>query len=319
MPTDTRELRRTITAQRRELTLDIAGRSLHLTNLDKVFWPQPGWRKADLINYYIGVSPYILPHLRRRPLVMVRYPDGIAGESWFHKDVPGGAPNWIQTIRVRHEAEKRDVHYVVCDDVATLVWLAQMGTIEIHTWSTTVDDVTRPDLAVFDVDPQTGIFADAVDGARMICDLLDELRLKRYLKTTGKRGIHVFVPLNPGGLHAEVRDFVHQAVLLLDRRCPGQFALSYLKAQRKGRIFVDYAQNSFGKTNVAPYSLRATPDATASTPVRRSDLARVDPHAYRLDNLGRRLARSGDLWAGLHDGVTVTVSEARRRLEALSG
>lgn len=318
MTTDTRKLRRTITAKQRELTLDIAGRSLHLTNLDKVFWPGPGWRKADLINYYIGVSAYILPHLRRRPLVMVRYPDGITGESWFHKDVPDGAPGWIETIRVRHEAEQRDVRYIVCDDLATLVWLAQMGTIEIHTWSATVDDVTKADLAVFDVDPQTGEFTDAADGARMVCDLLDELRLKYHLKTTGKRGVHVFVPLRPEGRHDEVRDFVHLAVLLLDRRSPGQLALSYLKAQRKGRVFIDYAQNAFGKTNVAPYSLRATPDATASTPVRRRDLARVDPHDYRLDNLARRLARIGDPWKGLHEGATVTIAEARRRLEALS-
>jgi len=297
--------------------LDIDGREVHLTNLDKIFWPDAGWRKADLISYYIGISPHILPHLRRRPLVMVRYPDGISGESWFHKDLPAGAPEWVQTIRVWHHAEKKEVHYVVCDDLPTLTWLAQMGTIEIHTWTACIDDVKKADLAVFDIDPQTGEFADAVDGARMVCDLLDELDLKYYLKTTGKRGIHVFSPLRPDGPHSEVRDVVHEAVLLLERRHPDTFALSYVKSKRQGRLFIDYAQNSFGKTNITPYSLRATRDATVSTPIRRSELTRTDPHAFRLDNIGRRLSRTGDLWEHLGRSGEVTIAEARRRLRAL--
>jgi bifunctional non-homologous end joining protein LigD len=317
--TDINRLRRAINAEQKEIVLDIDGRSLHLSHLDKIFWPERGWRKADLIDYYIAVSRYILPHLRHRPLVMVRYPDGIHGESWFHKDVPLGAPDWVRTISVEHDTPKvHTVKYVVCDDLATLVWLAQMGTIEIHAWSATVDDVTRADVAVFDLDPQTDQFSDAAEGARIVCDLLDELKLACYLKTTGKRGIHVFVPLKREGIHAEVRDFAHQAILLLERRNPGLLALSYSKSKRKGRLFIDYAQNSFGKTNVAPYSLRATPDATASTPIRRGDLKRINPHDYRLDNLPRRLARSADLWKDLHDGTTVTVAEARTRLDALA-
>jgi len=316
--TDIKELRRAIKAGQKEITVEIDGRGVHLSHLDKVFWPERGWRKADLIDYYIAVSEYVLPHLRRRPLVMVRYPDGIHGESWFHKDVPLGAPEWVKAVGIEHDTPKtHTIKYVVCDDLATLVWLAQMGTIEIHAWSATVDDVTRADFAVFDIDPQTDEFSDAVDGARIVCDLLDELKLPCYLKTTGKRGIHVFVPLKPEGLHAEVRDFAHQAILLLDQRNPGLLALSYSKSKRKGRLFIDYAQNSFGKTNVAPYSLRATRDATASTPIRRASIKRVDPHDYRLDTLPRRLARGIDLWKSIHDGAGVTVAEARKRLDAL--
>jgi bifunctional non-homologous end joining protein LigD len=312
--TDIQALRRAVKAAEKELTLEVEGREVHLTNLGKIFWPEAGWRKGDLISYYVGVSPYILPHLKRRPLVMVRYPDGISGESWFHKDLPGGAPKWVQTIRVWHHAEKKDVHYVVCDDLPTLIWLAQMGTIEIHTWSATIDDVKKADVAVFDIDPQTGEFADAVDGARMVCDLLDELDLEYYVKTTGKRGIHVFLPLKPKDPHSDVRDFVHEAILLLDRRHPDTFALSYVKSKRKGRLFVDYAQNSFGKTNITPYSLRATPDATVSTPIQ---LGRVDPHDYRLDTVVRRLGRTGDLWKDIREATAVTIGEARQRLRAL--
>jgi len=314
-----RETQRELNMGRKETTLEVEGRKVHVTNLDKVFWPERGWTKGDMIKYYLEVSPYILPHLRHRPLVMVRYPDGIAGESWFHKDVPGGAPDWVETIAVKHEdAKAHTVNYVVCNDLATLVWLAQMAAIEIHVWSATVEDVHKADVAVFDVDPQTDRFADAVDGAAMVCGLLDELRLKSYVKTTGKRGIHVFVPLKPTAQHAEVRDFAHEAVMLLDRRHPGAFALSYVKAKRAGRVFIDYAQNSFGKTNIAPYSLRATKDATASAPIRRNYLKRTQPTDYRLDTLPRRVARMGDLWHGLHDGVTDIVAEARRRLAALA-
>jgi len=319
MSSDIKALRRAIKQGRPELTLEVDGREVHLTNLNKLFWPKTGWSKGDLIDYYVSVSPYILPHLRGRPLVMVRYPDGISGESWFHKDVPGGAPKWVRTIRVRHEgAPAHDVDYVVCDNLATLVWLAQMATIEIHTWSATVDDVTKADLAVFDIDPQTGEFADAVAGAQMVCGLLEELRLPCWLKTTGKRGVHLVVPLKPEGAHAQVREFVHEAIRLLDRRSPGAISLSYSKPKRKGRIFIDYAQNSFGKTNVAPYSLRATPQATVSTPVRRRYLNRVNPKDYRLDNVARRLRQTGDLWQELREKATVAVSEAQERLSKLS-
>jgi bifunctional non-homologous end joining protein LigD len=314
-----RETQRELNAERKETTLEIEGRRVHVTNLGKVFWPEHGWTKGDMISYYVAVSPYLLPHLRNRPLVMVRYPDGIGGESWFHKDVPGGAPDWVETIAVEHhEAKAHTVNYVICNDLATLVWLAQMATIEIHTWSAATQDVRKADVAVFDVDPQTDRFEDAVWGAEMICGLMDELKLKCYVKTTGKRGIHVFAPLKPMVEHSEVRDFAHEVVMLLDRRHPGEFALSYSKAKRVGRVFVDYAQNSFGKTNIAPYSLRATKRATVSTPIRRSYLRRTRPTDYRLDTVPRRLARAGDLWRGLHEDAMDTVAEARQRLAALA-
>ncbi|UCH33749.1 MAG: non-homologous end-joining DNA ligase, partial [Armatimonadota bacterium] len=312
------QLRRALRAAEKETTVEVDGREVHVNHLDKVLWPERGWTKADLIEYYIKVSPYILPHLRNRPLVMVRYPDGIEGEHWFQKDAPAGAPEWIRTIHVTHEAESREIRYVVCNDLAALVWLAQMATVEIHTWSASVADVTKADLAVFDIDPQTGKFEDAADGARMVGDLLDELGIKHHLKTTGKRGAHVFVPVRPDETHAAARDFVHDAVKLLDRRHPGVIALSYSKSRRTGRIFVDYAQNSFGKTNVAPYSLRASADGTVSTPLRRDELSRADPRDYRLDNITRRLARTGDLWGNLRRDAEIGIGEAHDRLRKLS-
>jgi len=314
------ELRRKLKAAEREVALEIDGRKLHLTNLDKVFWPQPGLRKADLIDYYIGVSRYLLPHLRNRPLVMVRYPDGIEGEHWFHKDAPEHTPEWVRTKGIEQEShgQARALRYIVCDDLATLVWLAQLAAIEIHTWSATADDPDRADRAVFDIDPQTDAFADAVEGARAVCDLLDELDLAYYLKTTGKRGIHVFAPLTPEREHREVREFVHDAVREIDRREPGLLALSYSKAKRKGRCFIDYAQNAFGKTNVAPYSLRGTVSATAATPFRREHLGRVAPGDYRLDNMLRRLAQTGDLWQGLPSPAKISVAQAHARLRSLA-
>ena len=218
------QLRRQIKAAGPEVALDIDGRALHLTNLDKVLWPpldrarggpepvarpQADLRKRDLIDYYLAMSPYLLGHLRDRPLVMVRYPDGIEGEHWFHKDAPEHTPEWVRLRPIEQHgrsvlrpSEPRTLRYVVCDDLATLVWLAQLAAIEIHTWSAAANDPARADRAVFDIDPQTDEFADAVAGAQAVCELLDEIELPYYLKTTGKRGIHIFVPLPPQQEHA---------------------------------------------------------------------------------------------------------------------
>ncbi len=317
-------LRKQLEAADREVVLDIDGRALHLTNLDKVFWPQAGLRKRDLIDYYLAVSPYLLGHLRDRPLVMVRYPDGIEGEHWFHKDAPEHTPEWVRLRPIEQHGrsmlrpgEPRTLRYVVCDDLATLVWLAQLAAIEIHTWSAAANNPARADRAVFDIDPQTDEFADAVAGAQAVCELLDEIELTYYLKTTGKRGIHIFAPLPPQQEHAAARDFVHDAVTLIAHRQPGLLALSYSKAKRAGRCFIDYAQNAFGKTNVAPYSLRATRAATVSAPFRRDDLTRVAPGDYRLDNMLRRLARTGDLWHDLEAAASVPLAQAHQRLRAL--
>lgn len=280
--------------------IDIDGRAVQIGNPDKVLFPDDGVTKQDLADYYRQIAPVMLPHLRSRPVTMHRFPDGIDGSDFYQKDAPGYFPEWIRTVVVSKEGGQ--VRHVVCDDVATLVYLADQACITPHVWLSTVDDLDRPDRMVFDLDPPDGGTADAVrSAARATKDLLDELGLASRIMTTGSAGFHVVVPLDGSAGFDDVRDYAHRCADLLAERHPDDLTVEQRIADRRGRVFVDYLRNSRGQTTVAPYSVRARSGAPVATPIDWEEVGRTDPRTYTMGNILRRLGQKPDPWAD--DGI----------------
>lgn len=277
------------------VVVSVDGRELELTNLDKVFWPETGYTKGDLIRYYWAVAPYILPHLAGRPLNLTRFPDGVGGKHFYQKDIPPTAPSWVRTFAVSHS--DRTVNYCLADSRATLVWLAQWGTIELHPWLSRVDKLGNPDFAVFDFDPSPPAgFREAVELALAVRRLLAEFGLRVYAKTSGATGVHVYLPIVRRYSYKEVQSFVGRVADLVHRALPGRTTRERTVARRRG-VYIDHLQNLEGKTLVAPYSLRPRPGAPVSTPVGWDELTKIAPETFDLRTVPARLARLGDLFA----------------------
>lgn len=269
------------------------------SNLDKVLFPKLKVSKAQFIEYYIKMAPLMLPFLKDRPIVLTRYPDGVGGEGFYAKNAPEGMPDWVKTVRLYSPSVRRNVNYIVCNDLDTLIWLANLAAIEIHIPLSRLDDREKPDFAFFDVDPEPPCtFADAREVALLVKETLDELGLKAYLKTSGKKGLHILVPVKWEYSFRETRDFVHAVGIYLMKK--SDIVVSeFTDTKKPGRVFVDYTQNSHGRTLVAPYSLRATDEATVSTPLEWSDLKKnIKPADFNIISVtGRRK----DLWRDLFD------------------
>lgn len=305
----------------------IGNRSVPLSNPDKELFPEDGITKAELVDYYRTVSRVILPHLRDRPLVMERYPDGYRGRSFYHKDVPDYFPDWVH----RHEVPKEDGSLTMasCDDVATLAYLANQACITLHPWLSRTDRLNCPDRVVFDLDPPDhsgGRGGQAAgDGfevvrraARQLGDLLTELGLRPALMTTGSRGLHLVVLLNRRTDFDTARAFARRVADLLAARHPDALTTQARKDQRHGRLYLDTQRNAYAQTSVAPYAVRARPHAPVATPLDWAELDDPDLHAQRwtLRTLPERLDAQGDAWKGL-SRCRRSLDGARRRLDDL--
>ena len=265
-----------------------------LTNLDKVFWPDDGYTKGDLLAYYRAAARWILPYLRERPLTLTRYPDGIAGKSFFQKDAPEWTPEWVRTERVYSEDAGRDIDYFVVDDAEALSYVVNLGAIPLHVTASRIGDMARPDWAVLDLDPKEAPFAHVVRIALRLRDLCRRAGLPSYPKTTGQRGLHVLVPLGRQLTHAQAR----QLAVILSRRVADEMpeiaTLARSLAARGGRVYLDCLQNGQGKTVVAPYSVRPQPGATVSTPLAWDEVKPgLDPARFTIETVLRRMRRLG--------------------------
>jgi bifunctional non-homologous end joining protein LigD len=240
---------------------------VEFTNLNKTLYPKPNITKAQVIEYYIKIAPKMLGYLAKRPLVLTRFPDGIDHEGFYEKDAPRGTPSWVKTVKIYSETVKRDVNYVLCNDLDTLIWIANLAAIEIHTPLSKADSRETPDFAFFDVDPEPpATFQDATTVALLLKEKFDTLGLESYVKTSGKKGLHLLIPIVPEYAFRETRRFVHKIGQQLAKE--HDLVVSELSETKKpGKVLVDYLQNSHGRTMVSPYSLRATPEATVSTPL----------------------------------------------------
>jgi bifunctional non-homologous end joining protein LigD len=296
---------------------------VRLTNLDKVFWPAEGYTKGDLIGYYDAIAPWFLPYLRDRPIVLTRYPDGIAGKSFFQKDAPEFAPDWIRTERVYSKDTDRDIDYFVVDDAEMLRYVANMGTIPIHAWSARVPALERPDWLVLDLDPKGAPFTDVVRVAQAVHRLLDDLELPSHVKTSGATGLHVLVPLGARYTHEQARTLARLLAMLVVQAVPDIATVARPLAARGGKVYVDFGQNGHGQTIVAPFSVRPLPGAPVSCPLDWGEVtARLDPARFTIRTVPRRFARRPDpLLPVLGPGIEITAAiermEKRLRPSAL--
>jgi len=281
--------------------LKVDGREVRLTNLRKLFWPELGITKGALIQYYADVAPVLLPHIRDRAMVMRRYPNGAAGASFFMKEAPSPRPPWVRICAIDH-GDGKVVNFPVIDDRPSLLWLINLGCIDLNQWYARCDDVHRPDYLHFDLDPGEGAtFDQASECGLIVRDALATLGMKPYVKTTGSRGLHVYVALKRGPLQDVVHTFAKALATELAARNPKLMTVGYRVAARpKGRVVVDYKQNAWGQTLASIYSVRPKPRATVSTPVAWKELEKgVRLEDFRIDNVRQRITKLGDLWKPL--------------------
>jgi bifunctional non-homologous end joining protein LigD len=271
-----------------------------LTSPDRVLYPDDGITKGDLFEYYRAIGPTVVPHLRDRPFTMKRYPHGIYGEVFFQKQAPRGLPSWIKTRQFRthpREGGSRLVDFALVNSPEAVLYMVQMNCVDMNAWYSRVDKPHRPDFVLFDLDPPDGGFELAIEVAHLIRELLDDLELPGYVKTSGADGIHVVAPITRRSTFEQTYHFAEQASRLLEQRHPGKLTTEWLKKKREG-VLVDHRQNGWGKTIASVYSVRPKPGAPVSTPLRWEELTEdVRPRDFTMPVALRRVDEHGDLFA----------------------
>jgi bifunctional non-homologous end joining protein LigD len=284
--------------------LVVEGRRLALSNLEKVLWPKAGFTKGEMINYYIQIAPVLLPHLKDRPLTMKRYPNGVEGEFFYEKNCPSHRPTWVKTAKVWSEGNQREMQYCLAQDLPTLVWAANLADIELHTSLSRKKDIARPTMMVFDLDP--GAPADIVQCCQVglwLREILEAMKLKSWAKTSGSKGLQVYVPLNTAVTYDQTKEVSHAVAEYLEHEHPKLVVSKMAKALRQGRILVDWSQNDEHKTTISVYSLRAKDAPTVSTPVTWEEVEETVKKkngkrlVFRCDQTLARAEKMGDLFA----------------------
>ena len=291
----------TIPESESDVELAVSGKRVRLTNLDKLFWRDDGITKRDLLQYYADVAPALLPHLRDRAMVMKRYPNGAKGKCFFMKRVPEPHPAWIETCTISHKSGNV-IDFPMVQDLASLLWVVNLGCIDLNQWYARCDDVDRPDYLHFDLDPGPGVkFAKVLEAALVVRDALEALGMSPLVKTTGSKGVHVYVPIKRAPLQKRVWTFAKALAQALAGKHPKLLTSEYrIAARPKGRVLVDYNQNAWGRTLASIYSPRPKPRATVSTPVTWQELERgIAIEDFHIGNVPARVRKLGDLWKPL--------------------
>ncbi|HTU70041.1 MAG TPA: non-homologous end-joining DNA ligase [Candidatus Baltobacteraceae bacterium] len=290
----------TIPRDRDDAVVAAGGKRVTLTNLRKVFFPAIGATKGDLLQYYADVSAVLLPHVAERAMVMKRYPNGAQGDFFFMKRVPQPHPEWLETCRVHHRSGNV-IDFPMANDPASLLWIVNLGCIDLNQWYATCDDIDRPSYVHFDLDPGTAAFSSVRETALLVRDGLSALGMPAYAKTSGSKGIHVYVPIVRGPVQKAVWSFAKEFAVAIARHEPALTTAEYRKEKRPpGRVLVDYNQNRWGSTLASVYSVRPTPHASVSTPVEWDEIeSGIEIDDFRIDNVRERIAKLGDLWKPL--------------------
>jgi len=284
-----------------EVHLQFGDRMVRLTNLRKPFWSKPLITKGDLLQYYADIAPVLLPHVRNRAMVMKRYPNGADGEFFFMKRAPNPRPQWLETCSIEH-ASANIIDFPIIQDLLSLLWVVNLGCIDLNQWYAQCDDVDRPDYLHFDLDPVAGAgFEQVRETALLVRDALQGLKMPCYAKTTGSRGIHVYVPIVRGPTQKQVWQVAKEIAMGLAKLAPKLVTAEYSVAKRPARhVLVDYNQNAWGRTLASVYSVRPKPRAPVSTPVTWEEIeGGIRIEDFRIDNVPERVDRLGDLWAPL--------------------
>ncbi len=284
--------------------IEVQGRELELSNLEKVLYPAAGFTKGQVIDYYVRIAPVLLPHVRNRPLTLKRYPNGVDGQFFYEKNAPSHRPEWVQTAPVWSEGNQRTMHYVMAQDIPTLVWLANLADLELHTSLSLAKDVLRPTMIVFDLDP--GPPAHLVQCCQVglwVKEIFDRLGLESFAKTSGSKGLQIYIPLNTAVTYDQTKPFAHELARKLERQHPELVVSDMKKSLRVGKVLVDWSQNDDHKTTICVYSLRAREKPTVSSPVTwdevRRTLKKNDPGelVFEAGELLERVEQLGDLFA----------------------
>jgi bifunctional non-homologous end joining protein LigD len=269
-----------------------AARTINFSNLNKVYWPAEKYTKGDLIEYYRAVSRWILPYLRNRPVVMTRYPDGIDGKMFYQKDAPEFAPEWIRTVKIWSEDTQREIRYFVCDDEETLLYIANLGSIPLHMWASRVGSLELCDWCVIDLDPKEAPFSDVIRSAQVLRRLCESVGIPSYVKTTGKTGLHVLLPLARQCTYAQSRTLGELLARMVLRELSDVATITRHVTKRGDKVYLDYLQNRHGQTIVAPFSVRPLPGATVSMPLLWDEVNEsLDPRQFTIKNAVRRMER----------------------------
>jgi bifunctional non-homologous end joining protein LigD len=287
-------------------TIEIQGRQLKLSNLEKVLYPAAGFTKQQIIDYYVRIAPAMIPHLAERPLTRKRYPNGVDEEFFYEKNAPQHRPDWVKTVPIWSEGNRRTVHYILADDLPTLVWLANLAAIELHPSLSLARDISCPTMMVFDLDP--GLPANIVQCCQVglwLREIFEHFGLQSFPKTSGSKGLQIYVPLNTPTSYESTKPFAHALARLLEHDHPDIVVSDMKKTVRTGKVFVDWSQNDEHKTTVAVYSLRARERPTVSTPVTWEEVERVSKKkdatqlVFEAAQTVKRVDKIGDLFAPL--------------------
>jgi bifunctional non-homologous end joining protein LigD len=278
-------------------SLDHEAFSPQLTHLNKIYWPDDHITKGRLIEYYDQIAPLILPYLKDRPESLNRFPDGITGESFYQKDMAGKAPKWARTLVIHSDSENRDLEYLLCQDKDTLLYMVNLGCIDFNPWNSRTTSLEKPDWCVIDLDPEAVGFDVVVKTARAVHNVLEELNIESYPKTSGATGLHIYIPTGARYSYDQVKMFAELIAQLVHSRVPDITSIERSPAKRQGKVYLDYLQNRHGQTLAAPYSVRPRPHATVSTPLHWDEVAAgLTPNLFTIANAPDRFSKMGDLW-----------------------
>jgi bifunctional non-homologous end joining protein LigD len=270
------------------------------THLDKVFISEAKLTKGDLVEYYTKIVDYILPYLKDRPHSLLRQPNGYKGESFFQKDMEY-PPDWVKTVKIFSESNDKNINYLVCDSLDSLLYMVQLGCIEINPWNSTIKHLDMPDWIVIDLDPEAIGFKQVVKVAQAVKQVIDELQIPALPKTSGKTGIHIYIPTKAAYNYDQAKQFAEILANLVHERVPSITSLERSPDKRQKKIYVDFLQNREGQTLAAPYSVRPTKTANVSTPLRWEEVNdKLDPANFTISNIFNRLDKVGDLWAPIY-------------------
>jgi bifunctional non-homologous end joining protein LigD len=284
--------------------LEIGGKILRLSNLNKVYFPQKKYTKRNLLHYYFHVADFILPFLQNRPLVLRRHPNGIEGDFFYQKEAGADRPEWMETVLIPSEGRRTEIRYLVANDLAALLYVTNLGCIEHNPWSSQIDDLEHPDYVFFDLDPTEGTdYSVVVEVARAILEKLDRIGCKVFLKTSGASGLHMYLPLERLYDYDQARSFAEILARLLAGEMPQQVTLDRFVANRDtGKVYVDYSQNAYSRPLASVYSVRPVAEASVSAPISAAELRRgLTPDRFTIATMPARLEKLGDLWADFWD------------------
>ncbi|WP_295125878.1 non-homologous end-joining DNA ligase [uncultured Chitinophaga sp.] len=285
-----------------DVVVKLNGHPVNLTNRNKIYWPEEEITKGELVDYYLSISDILLPHLKNRPLSLHRFPNGINGISFYQKDLDvKNIPAWLKTIPIHAASTGKNVDYLICNNEATLAYMANLGCIEINPWLSRNPNLDHPDHVVLDLDPEDISFKHVIETALCIKEILDELELESYIKTSGSSGLHIYIPVAGKYDYETCRTFAEYVAKQANGLLPKTTSVVRAKVQRKNKVYIDYLQNSFGQTVAAPYSVRPRPGVTVSAPLLWKEVnEKLKLEDYHINNMAKRLEKMGDLWKDIH-------------------